>query len=154
MRKIAEKKFKEDPIRIIERSNELIRKWKNLLETPTQGSDEETSPKTVTQAEGESPHREVIHNDEFSQPLPDEQEIEIKKEEDDIDSINVKVEKERLPSAIDIDEVEVKPEPGEEKQIKVESKDNIVTNGSSLATSNREAASSHEKEDFDIKSEL
>jgi hypothetical protein len=150
MRKIAEKKIEPDPIRIIERSNELIRKWKCLLEAPThEGSDEEASPKTVTQVEGESPHREVIHNDELNQPLPDEQENDSKKNED-VDNNNVKEDKGRIPSAMDIDEADdIKPETGEEKQI-VEGKDNIVTNGSSLANNNQEV-NNHEKEDFSNK---
>jgi len=148
MRKIAEKNIDPDPKRIIERSNELIRKWKCLLETPThEGSDEETSPKTVTQVE--SPNREVVHNEESSQPLPDEQETDSKNEEN-VDSNNVKEDKERLPSAMDIDEInDIKPEIDEEKQI-VESRDNIVTNGSSPAANNQEV-NSHEKEGFNNK---
>src|SRR5216110_3171015 len=104
MRKIAEKNIDPDPKRIIERSNDLIRKWKCLLEAPThEGSDEETSPKIVTQVEGESPNREAVHNEESSHPLPDEQETDSKNEEN-VDS-NVKEDKERRPSAMDIDEI-------------------------------------------------
>lgn len=150
MRKIAEKNIDPDPKRIIERSNELIRKWKCLLETPThEGSDGETSPKTVTQIEGESPNREAVNNEESSQPLPGEQETDNKNQEN-FDSNNVKEDKERLPSAMDVDEInDIQPEIDEGKQI-IESKDNIVTNGSSPAANNQEV-NSHEKEDFNNK---
>ncbi|GES98734.1 zinc finger CW-type PWWP domain protein 1 isoform X3 [Rhizophagus clarus] len=147
MRKIAEKNIDPDPKRIIERSNELIRKWKCLLETPThEGSDGETSPKTVTQIESESPNREAVHNEESSQPLPGEQEKTDCKN-DNVDNNNVKEDKERIPSIMDVDEInDIQPEIGEEKQI-IE-RDNIVTNGSSL---NKQEVNSHEKEDFNNK---
>ena len=62
----------------------------------------------------------------------------------------MKEDKERLQSAMDINEIsDIKPETGEEKQV-VESKDNVVTNGSSSATNNQEV-NSHEKEDFNNK---
>jgi hypothetical protein len=149
MRKIAEKNIDPDPKRIIERSNELIRKWKCLLEAPThEGSDGETSPKTVTQIESESPNREAVHNEENSQPLPVEQGTDCKNE--NVDSNNVKEDKERVLSAMDIDEInDIQPEIGEEKQI-VESRDNIITNGSSPSANNQEV-NSHEKEDFNNK---
>ena len=72
MRKIvAEKNIDSDPKKIIERSNELIRKWKCLLEVPThEGSDEETSPNKKIKVEGESP-----------QTSHDEQEADVKKNE-------------------------------------------------------------------------
>ncbi|RIA96618.1 hypothetical protein C1645_871931 [Glomus cerebriforme] len=150
MRKIAEKNIDPDPKRIIERSNDLIKKWKCLLEAPThEGSDEETSPKTVTQVEAESPNREAVHNEENNQPLPDEKETDRKQIVENIDSNSVKEDKERLPSAMDIDEInDIKSEIGEEKHI-IENKDNIVTNGSSPA--NNQEVNSHEKEDFNNK---
>src|SRR3954451_5369265 len=150
MRKIAEKNIDPDPKRIIERSNELIRKWKCLLEAPThEESGEETSPKAI-KVEGESPHQEAVHNEESNQPLPDEQENNSKKIEEKVDNINVKEDKESHPSVMDIDEIsDIKPETGEEKQV-IEGKDNVVTNGSSSATNNQEV-NSHEKEDFNNK---
>jgi hypothetical protein len=149
MRKIAEKDIDPDPKRIIERSNELIRKWKCLLEAPThEGSDEETPPKKI-KVEGESTYQGTAHNEESNQPLPDEQETDIKNEEN-ADDNNVKENKERLLSAMDIDEInDIKLETSEEKQL-VEGKDNVVTNGSSLATNNQEV-NNNEKEDFNNK---
>ncbi len=156
MRKIAEKDIDPDPKRIIDRCNELIRKWKCLLEAPTQeGSDEEASPKTVTHVEGESPHQEEpVHHEKSNLLLSYEQEIEeieSKKNEENVDN-NMKEDKERFPSAMDIDEInDVQPETpdtadiGEGKQV-VEDKDNIVTNGSSPAANNQEV-NNHEKED-------
>ncbi|CAI2171335.1 478_t:CDS:2 [Funneliformis geosporum] len=147
MRKIAEKDFDPDPKRIIERSNELIRKWKCLLETPTQeGSDEETSPKTVNQVESPPNLDEVVDNEKSDLLLSYEQAIDIKKDEDDVDNSIVKVEKENFPTAMDVDDSNNgQPKTGEEKLV-VEDKDNIVTNGSSSTTNNQEV-NSHEKED-------
>ncbi|CAG8478623.1 16399_t:CDS:2 [Funneliformis mosseae] len=152
MRKIAEKDFDPDPKKIIERSNELIRKWKCLLETPTQeGSDEETSPKTVNQVE--SPNLdEVVYNEKSDILLSYEQEIDNKKIEENVDNNIVdnnivKVENEKFPSAMDVDDTnEAQSKTGEEKLV-VENKDNIVTNGSSPAANNQEV-NSHEKEDI------
>ena len=75
MRKIIQKNIDPDPKRIIERSNELIRKWKCLLEAPIyEGSDEETSPNKKIKFEGESP-----------QTSHDEQETDFKKNENFMD---------------------------------------------------------------------
>ncbi|CAG8634722.1 7787_t:CDS:2, partial [Acaulospora colombiana] len=124
MRKIAELKIEPDNYNIIGRSEELIKKWKCLLDTPTtlEGTEEEASPK-MAQTEGESPqNEETVKYEENSQAIKTGKEPENKKEEQDR-AENSEGNFAKEISSMDVDPVEPRVE--EEKHV---TEENIVTN--------------------------
>ncbi|CAG8832606.1 13203_t:CDS:2 [Racocetra persica] len=142
MRKIADLKIEPDPYNIKDRSDELIKKWKFLLEAPTQeGTDEDASPKMTAQVEGNSPQHGAVKHEEINQPLPDEQEIDVKNEE--LDHVeNNKIKPESTSSAMELEKAEALPMANEDDKHVSE---DVITNGSSPAANNQ-GVSIQEKE--------
>ncbi|CAG8486363.1 10722_t:CDS:10, partial [Scutellospora calospora] len=142
MKKVTELKIEPDQYNIKDRSNELIRKWKFLLDTPTQeGTGEDASPKMVAQGEGESPQHVAVKHEDINQPLPDEQEVDVKNEEQDrVENNGIKTE--RIPAAMELEKTEDLPIANEDDKHVTEE---VVTNGSSPAANNQ-GVSIQEKE--------
>ncbi|CAG8706854.1 14609_t:CDS:2 [Gigaspora margarita] len=136
MRKIADLKIEPDPYNIKDRSDELIKKWKFLLEAPTQeGTDEDASPKMAAQVEGNSPQHKTVKHEEINLPLP---EVDVKSEEQDrVENNGIKTES--APAAMELEKTEATSE--DDKHVS----DEVITNGSS-PTANNQGVSIQEKE--------
>ncbi|CAG8440718.1 16001_t:CDS:2 [Acaulospora morrowiae] len=129
MRKIAELKIEPDNYNIVGRSEELIKKWKCLLDTQTQeGTEEEASPK-MPHMEGESPQNEdAVKLEESNQTTKVESQSDVKKGKDGAESNEGNLSKEI--SSMDLDPVESRVE--DEKRV---TGDNVTNESPSVANS-------------------
>ncbi|CAG8651316.1 5686_t:CDS:1, partial [Racocetra fulgida] len=104
-------------------------------------TDEDASPKMAAQLEGNSPQHGAVKHEEINQPLPDEQEIDVKNEE--LDHVeNNKIKPESTSSAMELEKAEALPMANEDDKHVSE---DVITNGSSPAANNQ-GVSIQEKE--------